>query len=184
MCMDCSTHTAQVCSGTPSKKLSPYEEADLNIPLKSWRICVIIEVNAAKWTTIFPQTGSNCYKMQPLLLSNWRGTRDQQRAFQPQFFRGPHQWPPGSVFRVVPKQSCRLMEMWGICLSRTRRRLSNPTPPTPQWTRQSAQTGNILLFQKNGKIRNTRVSDGGTHVQTWFDEVTPFCLALFSSCQH
>lgn len=31
-----------------------------------------------------------------------------------------------------------------------------------------------LLPERGGQIRNTRVSDGGTHVQTWFREVIPF----------
>lgn len=94
-------------------------------------------------------------------------------------------WPPGSVFRAVPKQSCRLMEMWGICFNRTRRRLSNPTPPTPRWTRQCAQTGNILLFQKNGKIRNTRVSRWGNTCKNlvWWGHSILF-RAFFFPCHH
>lgn len=32
--------------------------------------------------------------------------------------------------------------------------------------------------KKKGKIRNTRASDGGTHVKTWFDEVILFSFLL------
>lgn len=66
--------------------------------------------------------------MHPLPLLNWRRTK--QSASASVHLQSPrHQWLPGSVFRVMPKQDCRLMEMWGICFSRTRRWLSNPSPP-------------------------------------------------------
>lgn len=186
-------HIPQVCLEKPFKCMSmevahiiKWETKCLykcwKIFCSRWKNSFIIN-ECSKWEKYFPPNSSDYYKVQQFfkLDGNRRVAKCVLASILPQTPRD--KWPPGSVFRAVPKQCCCLMEMWGIRFNRTRRRQSNPTPPTPWWTHQSAQTGNILLFQKNGKIKNTRVSRWGNICKNlvWWGHSILF-LGLFSSC--
>lgn len=94
------------------------------------------------------------------------------------------QWPPGSFFSAVPKNKLPFDGDVGNLLQQNQTSAEQPDPPTPPWTHQSAQTGNILLFQRDGKIRSMNVSNRGTHVKTWFDEVILFTWLPLTPTQH
>lgn len=76
-----------------------------------------------------------------------------------------HYWPPGSIFRGVPKQSCCLMEMVNL-LQQNQTSTEQPDPPDSLVNPGAYSNRKHFPLQKNFKIRNTLVSDERARVKT------------------